>query len=160
MGFLALIPGLFTLLDRVLGPLFTDVTKSSVVTSIFSSGSLGGVLGVLTKSLGSIESAKIEEIKAGIAELEAQAGMEEKDVDSKSIFASWHAMFCWGMSIILLVHFASAELLNQLVAWHVASVGLLAPLDTATLTIACLILGGSMAGKTVEKVNSNNSDSD
>lgn len=159
MGFLAFLPGLFTLLDRVLGPLFSSVTKSSVLTSVLSGGGLAGVLAAIEGSVGKLENAQIEQIKAGIAELEAQTSVIKSDTESKSLFSSWHAMFCWGMSIITLSHFAVAEVFNIMIALGFGDyVGRLAPMDTATLAFIGGVLGLTMAGKTVERVNANTDD--
>lgn len=155
-----IIPGLFELLEKVVGPLFTSGAKTSIVSGLVGSAvkDSGGLMGIITGALGKLEDAKVAEIKAGVEILLAQTQVIQSDTNSKSIFSSWHAIFCFGMTFITLTHFAVAEAFNILVALHFDNVGIIAPMDTATLFFIGSVLGITMAGKTVERVNSNNQD--
>lgn len=157
-----LVPGIFELLEKVIGPMLTSTAASSIAKGVIglgSSASASGVLGVIEGAVGKLEDAKVTQIHDELQTLLAQCQLIQSDSKSGSIVGNWHAVFCFGMSVICLTHFAVAELFNILVSLHVSNIGLIAPLDTAALAFMGGVLGVGIGCKTVEKVNSNSDQS-
>lgn len=162
MGFLAIIPAIFELLEKIIGPMVTG-GASKIATGLLgisSNPTVEGIMSVITGTVGQLENEKIVQIKAGVQILLAQVQLAEDDNKSGSVFAHWHSLFCYGMTVITLSHFGLAELFNILISLNCPHIGVLAPMDTATLSFIGLVLGGTMLGKTAENVNSNKAHQD
>lgn len=156
-----LIPGLFTLLEKVVGPMLTSDARSSILSKVFGGG-FGGtassLMDIITGTLGKLEDEKIVELKGELETLLANCQIDQTEAKSERFLNwGWRPCFAWGLSIIILFHLATAELANVL---HMIGYnpGTLAPLDNMTLLIMSGLLGIYMGARTVEKVNTNNSD--
>lgn len=156
MNFLMLIPGLFTVLDRVLGPLFTSGAASSIVSGIVggkTGGTLGGLLGLVEGAVGKIEDSQLAEIKAEMETLLAQQQLNTIDAVSPSFFRNGcRDTLEWGLSIIVLIHCGLVETFNILA---LLNGGTLQPLDTMTTFILMGLLGIYATTKTIERFQSN-----
>jgi|ERR1700733_5299355 len=156
MNLLLLIPGLFTLLDRVIGPLFTNSHRGAITSALFSggfTGTLDSLMSIITGTIGQLESAKIAEIRAQAAILISQAQIEQIDAAKGDFFNFTREMLAFGLSVLVLVHLTIAEIYNLFELYLGQP---LAPMDTMTTILLCGLLGIYMGSKTVETVNSNN----
>lgn len=161
MNLLLLLPGLFTLLEKVVGPMLAG-NSGSIAQKIMGLGSgatLSGVMGVITGTLGNLEDTKRIEIQAELGLLMEQCKINETDATSSDSFYYKGArpFIFWGFGIITLFHCLMAEMYNNLIAIGY-NVGHLAPMDN----MAWYMLGG-LAGiwaisRGIEKVNANSSD--
>lgn len=162
MNFLMIIPGIFELLEKIIGPVLSATANStSTITrgllGLVGNPSVGGILGVIEGAVGKLQDEQIVEIKAQLQVLLAQIDLNKTEEVSTSFFKSgWRPALCWSLAIITSVHFAVAEAFNIAIAFGY-SVGVLAPLDSATLLFIGSVLGIYMSARTVEKVNSNTS---
>lgn len=157
MNFLMLIPGLFELLEKLVGPALTSVGKSSIITSIFGGawdGTAGGLTNIVAGVIGGLQNEKVEEIKAQVASLLAQAQINDKEPEV-FFYRGWRPCLAWALSIIVATHLFLLELGNILSMFNITTVGQMAPLDNMTLILLTSLLGIYMGARTVEKVNSN-----
>lgn len=106
MNFLLLIPGLFTLLEKCLGPILTMTHKSSIITSIIGGfdGSSSGLMGIIEGAIGKIEDQKKLELQAEVETLLAQSKIEEIEAQSPH-FLAWAARPCFEWIILLNIGF-------------------------------------------------------
>lgn len=158
MNFLMLIPGLFAILEKFVGPMIAG-HASSIASKIMGLGSSidsSSILGVLESTMGQIESVQKLEIKAELDTLLAQCAIQQVAESNPSFFRSGcRDTLEWGLSIVVLIHLIIVEAAN---IHALISGGVLSPLDTLTTTLLMGLLGLYGAAKTIEKFNSNNSD--
>lgn len=152
MNFFMLIPGIFTFLEKIVGPLLPAV-KGSIVSSVLGSdGTHTGIMGAIQGVLGDIENEKVaainEELKTLLGQIELNKLEESKD--SKTFTP--RTTFFWALAGVMIYHLAFAELANTVAWFHGAP---FAPLDTLTVSLMFGLLGIYHVGKTIEKVNSN-----
>lgn len=150
-----ILPGLFELLEKIVGPLLIP-QKTSIISGLLGSdGTAGGIMGVIGGVLGKMEDEKVAEIKAQVEVLLAQVQSNELQMESKSSF--WRnprLFFEWILVAIGTIHFSFCEIIN--IAYAYKNGVALAPLDTATLFFMGSMLGIYVTAKTVESVNYNN----
>ena len=156
-----LIPGLFTLLEKVIGPLLTSESKTSITGKIFgmaASLSSGGILTAIESVVGNIESQQRIELQAQIQTLLGQCTVDQIEANSDTFFKyGWRPFLAWGLSVLVIIHLTIAEIANVL---HMIgySPGSIAPMDTLTTTLIFGLLGLYMSARTIEKVNTNHLD--
>lgn len=150
---LLILPGLFELLEKVVGPLLAE-HKGSIISSILgSNGTLEDIMSAISGTLKDVESEKLEEIKAEVATLLAQTEINKIEAASNDFLSrDWRPMLAWGVSILILLHLSVAEGYN---IYCMVKGYALAPLDTITVSLMFGILGLHIGAKTIESVNSN-----
>lgn len=154
MNFLMLIPGIFSLLEKIIGPLIfsqKSSISSGVISAIMSGQGLEGILKAIQGVTGTIENAKLEELKIQLDSLLAQCKINEIEAASDSRFKSWWRPFlCWGLGINIVAHSTIITLIDilQLFGYNPPT---LTPLDTITLTLMSGVLGLGIATRTIEK---------
>ena len=147
-----IIPGLFELLEKVIGPLISTQKSSIIAEVLGSDGSSGGIIGAIEGTLGQIEDVKKIALKGEIDTLLKQAELNI-DIPGESLFyKGWRPFLAWGLSIVVLAHLSIAEVCN-LIGWYHG--GNLAPMDSITTALLFGLLGLYMGARTIEKVNSN-----
>lgn len=152
MNFLLLIPGIFELLEKIVGPLMSS-TKGSIISGLLgSNGTIGGIMEAITGVLGNIEQEKIVEITAQVNTLLAQSQVNQIDAKANSIWHRPALVLEWGLVIIILYHLGLAEVSNSISFFHGYS---LAPLDNLTAGLMFGLLGLYRGAKALETVNSN-----
>jgi hypothetical protein len=131
------------------------------VMGLGSSISAGGILGIIEETVGQLETTKKVEIEAELQTLLVQSQINQSDAQSnESFFYKGARPTLFWMTIILFgLHCFSAEIYNQLHALGY-QVGLLAPLDNMVWLVLGGLAGIWAVGRTIEKVNNNQSDQD
>lgn len=159
LGILSIIPGIFSIIENIIGPIFSATHKSSILSSIFSGGwdgSSGGLMGIIQNTITGIEAPQLAEIKAQVETLLAQSAINQVDAKSESFLnRGWRPTFAWGLVIIILFHLGLLELGNILSMFQIYTVGQMAPLDTLTTAFMFGLLGIYTKCRTDEKLNSN-----
>ena len=157
MPFLALIPGIFAILDRVVAPILTSSTGQGLLGAVIAhlsskSPTVSGLLDAIEGVTGKLEDTKRLELQQEFQLLMAQVDVDktEESKDSKT-FTPRTTLF-WGLSLIVLVHLTIAEVANVLALLHGQT---LAPMDNITVIFLGGLLGLYHVTKTIEKVNSN-----
>lgn len=157
MPLLMLIPGIFSILDRIIGPILSSSTGQGVLGAVIGhlaskSPTAQGLLEAIEGVTGKLEDSKRLDLQNEFQLLMAQIDVDktEESKDSKT-FTPRTTLF-WGLSLITLAHLLIAEVANILALLH----GLpLAPMDNITTIFLGGMLGLYHVTKTIEKVNSN-----
>lgn len=162
MPFLALIPGIFTVLDRIIGPILSSGAGQSVLGAVVGhlaskSPTAQGLLEAIEGVTGKLADTQRLELQNEFQLLMAQIDVNktEESKDSKT-FTPRTTLF-WGLSLITLVHLLIAEIANILCLFNGTP---LAPMDNITVIFLGGMLGLYHITKTVEKVNSNQNSDD
>lgn len=157
MPFLALIPGIFSILDRIIAPVLTSSTGQGLLGAVISqltskSPTAAGILAAIEGVTGKLEDTKRLELQQEFQLLMAQIDVNkfEDSKDSKT-FTPRTTLF-WGLSLITLIHLVIAEASNIMALIHGMP---LAPMDNITVIFLGGLLGLYHVTKTIEKVNSN-----
>jgi len=158
MNVLMILPGLFSLLEKVVGPLLEGHAASiaSKVIGLGSGASPGGILGAVEGVVGTIAADKKIELMGEIKTLLAQAQLQDIDSNKESFFR-WGCRDSleWALSIIVVTHLAIIESYNILALLHG---GTFQPLDSLTTALLGGLLGLYGVGKVAEKYINNDSD--
>ena len=153
MSFLMLIPGIFELLEKIIGPIITGSGIPILKMLATSGGTTTGIVSGLQGLIGNIESTKLAELKIELDSMLANVEVDKVEGAEESSFKScWRPFLAWGLSIITLVHLTIAEVSNVISLIHG---GTLAPMDTLDGILLCGLLGIYIGARTIEKVNSN-----
>lgn len=151
MNFLMLIPGIFELLEKIVGPLLSS-QKGSIVSSILAgSPTAQGVIGAIEGVIGNLESSKQAEFKAQLETLLAQSHTNDIEAQSEHFFNSgWRPFLAWGLGLNIVAHATIISFIDvlQLFGYNPP---LLTPIDTITLSLMTSLLGIYMTARTVEK---------
>lgn len=151
-----LIPGIFTFLDRILGPLFS-VSKDAVEIGLktIKNPTISSIFSVIEGSIASMTDAQKMEIKGEIATLLAQSGIDDDDAKSEHwIQYAWRPFLAWGLSVNIVAHATIITIIDVLELFGYNPPAL-TPIDTVTLTLMCGLLGLYMSARTIEKYSDN-----
>lgn len=159
MNFLLLLPGLFTLLEKVVGPMMEGQAGSiaSKVMALGNSVSSSGIMSAIQSVIGNINDQQRLELNAELQVLLANCAINQTEASSNESFfyKGPRPTAFWVFLGLAGIHCAFAESFNILHALGY-QVGLMAPMDN----MAWYMLGGLAGiwaiGRSVEKVNSNN----
>ena len=162
LPFLAIIPGVFAVLEKIIGPVLSSTAGQSILGAVIghlssNSPTVNGLLTAIEGVMGKLEDTKRLELQNEFNLLMSQIEVDkvEESKDSKT-FTPRTTLF-WGLSLITLVHLVIAELANILCLIHGQP---LAPMDNITIIFLGGMLGLYHVTKTIEKVNSNQDNSD
>lgn len=156
MAILSLLPALFGLVSSIFGSI-TSEHKTSIISSIIGGGfdgTAGSLVNIVEGAIGKIEDEKRLELQAQIQTLLAQSQINVAEVSQGFYQSGWRPFLAWALSIIVALHLSIAEIFNVLHTLGYIT-GVLAPMDTITLTLITGLLGLYMGARTVEKVNAN-----
>lgn len=154
------IPGLFSILEKIIGPLFEGHAASiaAKVMGISGNPTVQGILSIIEGTVGQLENQQKLELEAEIQTLLTQSQIDLVEAQSPSFFhGGWRPALAWGLTAIIISHLTLAEGFNIAIALGY-SVGTLAPLDSITLSLMFGLLGLYMGARTIEKVNANSED--
>ena len=147
---LLLIPGLFSLIEKFIGPM-DKAGKGSILTTVLgSNGSVDSIMDAIKGAVGEMDKAREDELKAEVSMLVSQADLNKQNSQSEHAFVrDWRPALAWGLVILVLVHLGTAEFYNLYCMFKGYA---LAPLDTLTVTLMFGILGLHISTRTLEKV--------
>lgn len=154
MGFLMLIPGIFTLFDRVLGPMLSGSSGAlGAVTKVLTGGDATGssIISAVEGIIGGIDATKKQELINELDSMLANVEVDKLETSPNSKFTP-RVAFEWALGTIVCVHFAFGEALN---IWNVCHGMGFAPIDNMTLIFLGGLLGIYATTKTVEKMTAN-----
>lgn len=156
MPFLALIPAIFTILDRIIGPLLSSSTGQGLLGAVVGhlaskSPTAQGLLEAIEGVTGKLADTQRLDLQNEFQLLMAQVDVNKEEAKEGAKFTPRTTLF-WGLSFIVLLHLLIAEVANILAMIHGQT---LAPMDNITVIFLGGLLGLYHVTKTIEKVNSN-----
>lgn len=152
-----LIPGIFTVLEKIVGPVLEVVKPSlgsNIIASLMSGKGVRGVISAIEGSLGKLDDIKKAQLEAELQTMLGNIEVDKIEATSKSRFDSgWRPYLAWGVSTALLM----SILLEPTIRWVMGCFGLELPVpfELSPLVIGVLssLLGTHIVSRTVEKLN-------
>lgn len=157
-SFLLLIPGIFELLEKVIGPLITtnSVPILTSITSHLGSGKVKdmatGIIGDLEGVVGQITDEKKLELKTQLDSILGQVDIDKLEAVSESRFDSgWRPFIGWVCGLALAMSILVEPTVNYLAGWFNTIAPPIFELSPIVMSLICGLCGIYMIGRTAEK---------
>lgn len=155
MNFFMLIPGIFELCEKILGPvLSTASAASSVVKAVATNPTVSGIMSGIEKAVGSVTDAQRLQIQGELQTLLAQAQLDSQESAKSSFFYSGpRPTLFWGLVASLLMSVLVEPSINYILGFFGISGPAPFVLSPIVITLLSSLCGIFMVGRTVEKIN-------
>lgn len=158
MNFLMLVPGIFEVLEKIIGPLITSnsVPILASITGHLVSGKVkdmaSGILGDLEGVVGQVTDEKKLLIKTQLDSILGQIQIDTVEAQSESRFDSgWRPFIGWVCGLALAMSILVEPTVNYLAGWFNTIAPPIFELSPIVMSLICGLCGIYVIGRTVEK---------
>lgn len=151
---LMLIPTIWSVLERVLGPVVSNTSGlfGSVISAVISSPTVGSIIKAVETSIGTLEDTKKTELQAQLEIALGQIDLDKIDAQSNRFIQwGWRPCFAWGIGLNIILHYSVVNIVDILNSLFHLGISQIPQMDNMALALMTGILGLYMGARTVEK---------